>query len=68
MFSKYHTASRKGFNPQICLVPMIEQSKKSLDQRGEYAALLGDLSKAFNCSPRDPIVVKLHEYGFDKAA
>ena len=47
---------------------MIEKSKKSLDQRGEYAALLTDLSKAFDCLPHDLIIAKLHAYGFDKAS
>ena len=43
---------RKGFNPQSCLVVMIEKFKKSRDQGGEYATLLTDLSKVFNCLPQ----------------
>ena len=68
IFSKYQTGFRKGFNPQSCLVAMIEKFKKSLDQGGEYAALLTDLSKAFDCLPHDLIIAKLHAYGFDKAS
>ena len=44
---------------------MIEKFQKSLDQGGEYAALLTDLSKAFECLPHDLIIAKWHAYGFD---
>ena len=66
IFSKYQTGFRKGFNPQSCLVAMIEKFKKSLNQGLEYTALLTDLSKTFDCLPHDLIIAKLHAYGFDK--
>ena len=45
---------------------MVEKFKKSLDQEGEYAALLMDLPKEFVCLPHDLIIAKLHAYRFDK--
>ena len=66
--SKHQTGFRKGFNPQSCLVAMIEKFKNSLDQGGLNAALLTDLSKAFHCLALDLIIAKLHAYGFDKAS
>ena len=68
IFSTYQTGFKKSFNPQSCLVTVIEKFKKSLDQGGDYAALVTDLSKAFDCLPHDPIIVQLHAYGFDKAS
>ena len=52
--------SKKDFNLQSCLVAKIEKFKKSLDQGGEYAALLRDLPKAFHCLPHNLIIAKLH--------
>ena len=66
--SKYQTGFRNSFCPQRCLVAMIEKFKKSLGQGGEYAALLTDLSKVFDCLPHDLIIAKLYAYGFDKAS
>ena len=62
--------SLKTFSLNIKLVSgkASEKVKKSLDRGGEYAALLTDLSKAFNCLPHDLITAKLHAYGFDKAS
>ena len=68
IFFKYQTVFRKRVNPQSCLVAMIEKYKKLLDQGGEYATLLTDLSTAFNCLQPDLIVAKLHTSGFDKAS
>ena len=44
LFSKHQTGFRKGFNPQRCLVAVIEIS---LDQEGEYATLHTDCLPLF---------------------
>ena len=64
VLSKFQCGFRKGYSNQDCLLAMVENCKKALDQRNEYVALLTDLSKAFDCLPHDLIVAKLHAYGF----
>ena len=57
----------KTFSPNIKLVSgkvLICKSKKSLEQGGEYDALLTDLSKTFSCLPHDLVIEKLHACGF----
>ena len=44
---------------------MIEKQRASLDQNGTCAALLTDLSKAFDCLPHDVLIVKIHVHGCD---
>ena len=41
---------------------MIEKWRGSLNQSGACAALLTDLSKAFNCLPHELIIAKLYAY------
>ena len=47
---------------------MLENIKKSLDNNKACAALLTDLSKAFDCIRHDLLIAKLHADGFDDNA
>ena len=68
LLSKFQFGFRKGFSTQQCLIAMIEKLRKSLDNGGASAALLTDLSKAFDCLPHDLLIAKLHAYGVDEVS
>ena len=56
---------REGFSAQHCLTVMIESMCKALDKGKIAAALLTDLSKAFDCILHDLLIAKMHAYGFN---
>ena len=59
VFSKYQCGFRKGFSSQHCLITLLEQRKKSIDQGLVFGALFTDLSKAFDCLSHELLVAKL---------
>ena len=68
VLSKYQCGFRKGFSAQHCLMKLLEQWKKSTDQRLVFGALLTDLSKAFDCLSHELLVAKLCAYGMEDSA
>ena len=64
IFSKFQCDFRQGPSAQYCLISMIHNWKKSVDKGKTFAALLTDLSKAFDCLQHDLIIAKLNAYGF----
>ena len=59
---------RKGYNAQNALIRLLEKFKISLNEGGKAGAVLMDLSKAFDCIRHDPLIAKLHAYGFSHKA
>ena len=49
VLSKVQCDFRKGFSTQYSLVAMIEKWRNNMDKVKSFAALLTDLSKAFDC-------------------
>ena len=49
IYSKYQCGFWKGFSTQQCLLAMLEQWKRSVDNSKMFGALLTDLSAAFGC-------------------
>ena len=59
---------RKGFSTQTALLGLAEKWKASLDKKGYCAAVLMDLSKAFDTINHELLLAKLSASGFDKNA
>ena len=55
---------RKGFSMQTALSSLIKKWKQILDSKGYGAAVLMDLSKAFDTINHELLIAKLHAYGF----
>ena len=53
VLSKRQSGFRKGYNPQCCLLKILEKWKTAVDKGKSFGALLTDLSKAFNCFSHD---------------
>ena len=63
--SKYQWGFGKGFGTQYCLLVMIEKLPKNWDNKGVFAAVFTDLSKACDCISHKWLIAKLNAYGFD---
>ena len=63
---KFQCGFRQGFSAKNCLLVMVEKMKKIRENKGVFAAVLADLSKAFNCIPHSLLIAKLNAFGFDK--
>ena len=66
LLSKYQFSFRKGYATQNCVLAMIEKLRKISDKKGIFAAVLTDLSKAFDCILYSLLIAKLSAYGFDR--
>ena len=66
IFDDFLCAFRKGRGCQTTLLRLLEDLKYALDNNAYVAAILMDLSKAFDCLPHDIILCKLSSYGLTK--
>ena len=62
-FNPYLSAFRPGYGCQSTLLKTVEDWKRALDDNKYVAAILMDLSKAFDCLPHDLLIYKLQCYG-----
>ena len=67
-FHPFLSAFRSGYGCNTTLLKIIEDWKQALDQNKYIAAVLMDLSKAFDCLPHKLLLLKLEAYGMTKSA
>ena len=63
--SQYLCGYRKGYSTQYALLSLIEMWNQFRDKNGFSAAILMDLSKAFDTINHDLLIAKLHSYGIE---
>ena len=63
LLNPYLAAFRKGFGCQSTLLRKLVVWRKALDNHQSAAAILMDLSKAFDCLPHDLLIEKLRALG-----
>ena len=67
-FNVHISAFRPGYGCQSTLLRIIEDWKQALDENKYVAAILMDLSKAFDCLPHNLLLLKLKAYGVSENA
>ena len=60
--SKFISAYRKSYSTNHVLIRLIENWKKSLDEKKIVGAVLMDLSKTFDSIPLDLLIAKMYTY------
>ena len=68
IFNPFLGACRPGMGCQSTLLRLVEDWRQALDRRDYVAAILMDLSKAFDCLPHDLLLGKLRAYGLSTSA
>ena len=68
ILSNFIAADRKTYSSSHVLIRLIENLKKHLVNKKIVGTVLMDLLKAFDCTPHDWLIAKLHAYGFNKKA
>ncbi len=63
IFNPYLCAFRRGHGCQTTLLRLLEDWRTALDKNHYIAAVLMDLSKAFDCLPHEILLDKLSAYG-----
>ena len=65
LLSKYYCGFRQDHGAQNCLLGMMKKVKIIRDKKGIFAAVLTDLSEAFDYILHNLPIAKLNVYGFD---
>ena len=65
IFSDFQCGFRKGYSAQTCLMLFEDLWRKAIDKGEQFAALMIDLSKAFDCISHELLIAKIHAYGLD---